>query len=75
MRLPHSRKDNLIGREPRPQRDIDFAAGVCVRVRAFGTYGIESSDNGGANDRGNGLGGNERTPPPATFRASLRVTF
>jgi hypothetical protein len=41
----------------------------------FGTYGIESSGNDGANDRGNGLGGNERTPPPATFRASLRVTF
>jgi hypothetical protein len=41
----------------------------------FGTYGIESSGNLGANDRGNGLGGSERTPPPATFRASLRVTF
>jgi hypothetical protein len=41
----------------------------------FGTYGIESSGNGGANDRGNGFSSNERTPPPATFRASLRVTF
>jgi hypothetical protein len=41
----------------------------------FGTYGIESSGNNGANDRGNGFGGSERTPPPATFRASLRVTF
>jgi outer membrane cobalamin receptor len=43
----------------------------------FGTYGIESAGNPGATgvDRGNGLGGSERTPPPATFRASLRVTF
>jgi hypothetical protein len=41
----------------------------------FGTYGIESSGNEGANDRGSGLGGTERTPAPATFRASLRVTF
>jgi outer membrane cobalamin receptor len=41
----------------------------------FGTYGIESSGNDGALDRGNGLGGNERTPAPASFRASLRVTF
>jgi outer membrane receptor protein involved in Fe transport len=41
----------------------------------WGTYGVESSNNDGANDRGNGLGGNERTPPPTTFRASLRVTF
>jgi outer membrane receptor protein involved in Fe transport len=43
----------------------------------FGTYGIESSGNPGESgvDRGNGLGGSERTPPPATFRASLRVTF
>jgi hypothetical protein len=41
----------------------------------FGTYGVESSGNNGANDRGSGLGGTERTPPPATFRASLRVTF
>jgi outer membrane receptor protein involved in Fe transport len=41
----------------------------------FGTYGIESSGNDGANDRGNGFSSNERTPPPASFRASLRVTF
>jgi hypothetical protein len=41
----------------------------------WGTYGIESSGNGGASDRGSGLGGTERTPPPASFRASLRVTF
>jgi hypothetical protein len=43
----------------------------------FGTYGIESAGNPGSTgvDRGNGLGGSERTPPTATFRASLRVTF
>jgi hypothetical protein len=43
----------------------------------FGTYGIESAGNPGATgvDRGNGLGGSERTPPTTTFRASLRVTF
>jgi hypothetical protein len=41
----------------------------------WGTYGVESSGNDGANDGGSGLGGSERTPPPATFRASLRVTF
>jgi hypothetical protein len=43
----------------------------------WGTYGVESAGNPGATgvDRGNGLGGSERTPAPTTFRASLRVTF
>jgi hypothetical protein len=41
----------------------------------WGTYGVESTGNNGSQDRGSGLGGTERTPPPATFRASLRVTF
>src|SRR5690606_9379887 len=41
----------------------------------WGTYGVESSGNDGANDGGNGLGGTERTPPPTTLRVSLRVTF